>query len=389
MINYTNLDNIYQNKNLSNYYIKNDKNENSYHYTCGTDFSYFYFISFQLFFPVILLNLCIVLIVEAFSDLMNETECELNENIINKFLQLWIENDQNCNLIIYPQDFILILKEMPPPFGFNYDRLIYYNPLKLKKFYNQFSLFKNFLEKDDKNNDISDINFNDENFRLNFNNEDFPYLHNFTNFYISKNKKFYTYDLEVIKFLEKFNVSKYTEKTERLINKDSFTFQNDIAKNLKQISNRKGDQNYFVHYVDACIIMAGIATCKLQNIDYENLRFKVANYYTMDNWIDIYYSNEIIKLFLQKESNDNKINKIFINQVNQRINKIFSFKMNKIKEIQKNKTNKNYNNETNNNLLRSSMKRNSIIMGKVYNRRKTINDMSLIKKIKLMLKLVN
>ena len=391
MINYTNLDNIYQNKNLSNYYIKNDKNENSYHYTCGTDFSYFYFISFQIFFPVILLNLCIVLIVEAFSDLMNECDCELNENIINKFLQLWIENDQNCNLIIYPQDFILILKEMPPPFGFNYDRLIYYNPLKYKKFYNQFSLFKSFLEKDNKNNYISDINFNDENFRLNFNNDDFPYLYNFTNFYISKNKKFYTYDLEVIKFLEKFNVSKYTEKTERLIDKDSFTFQNDIAKNLKQISYRKGDQNYFVHYVDACIIMAGIAICKLQNIDYKNLRFKVANYYTMDNWIDIYYSNEIIKLFLQKESNDNKINKIFINQVNQRINKIFSFKMNKIKEIQKNK-NKNNNNisdiDTNNNLLRSSIKRNSIIMGKINNRRKTINDMSLVKKIKLMLKLV-
>jgi hypothetical protein len=233
------------------------------------------------------------------------------------------------------------------------------------------------------------ISFNDENCRLIFKDNEFPYLYDFTNFYISKNKKFYTYDLEVIKFLEKYNVSKYTEKTERFIDKVSFTFQNEIAQKIKQISYRKGDKNYFVHYVDACIIMAGIAVCKTQNIDYENLRFKVANYYTMDNWIDNYYSNEIIKLFLQKESNDNKMNKIFINQVIQRINKIFSFKMNKIKEIQKNKTNKNYNNEINNNLLRSSMKRNSIIMGKVNNRRKTINDMSLIKKIKLMLKLVN
>ena len=60
-------------------------------------------------------------------------------------------------------------------------------------------------------------------------------------------------------------------------------------------------------------------------------------------------------------------------------------------KIQKNK-NKNNNNisdiDTNNNLLRSSIKRNSIIMGKINNRRKTINDMSLVKKIKLMLKLV-
>ena len=332
-INYTNIDLI------TNHEIKDDNpeiNEVSYHYTCGSNFSYLYFITFVLFIPVILLNLCIVMVVEGFSDSMNESESILTEEFMNNFIKLWMSYDPICKLLILPQDFVLIFKELAPPFGINYDRKITFNPLKFEKNRHQQKIFSKFIKKKEFNDDVTtDFNFNDA--LLNESYSNLPYAFQFKNFYVSKNGKFSTDDLEVLRILNKFQLIAINDKSQFNSIKQSYTFSNYLVDDKENDDLKKP---YYIHYVDACLALSRYAISISYKVDFDNLREKSVNSYVLNKWGKYFNGQEILSLFTQRRclnEYDSKISTKMACNVLKRVNKIFHTKIDKNPKIIKNK----------------------------------------------------
>lgn len=272
---------------MVNYTTMNELN----YYSCGNNFSYFFFISFVIIGPVFLLNLCIVMVVEGFSDSMTENESMMTEEFMTKFVNLWMQYDPQCKKLILPQEFVLIMKELLPPFGFNYDRHILSNPLKAEKERHQFKIFNQYLQSDKNEDSLTEINFNDEVFGQYYNN--LPYAYQFTNFYLSKNKKYYTTDLEILRLVDKFNLITFEDKTGIQSEKLSYTFSNYLGNTTVTTTKKE----YYVHYVDACIAISRYAVAKTQNIQFEKLRQKLVNSYTFNMWSEKFNKNEIMPIF--------------------------------------------------------------------------------------------
>ena len=334
---YTNID-LIQSKQIED--ENPDNNDISYHYTCGNNFSYFYFITFVLITPVILLNLCIVMVVEGFSDSMHESESLLNEDYMNKFIKLWIDYDPQCKLYILPHEFILIFKQLTPPFGINYDRHINYNPLKLEKNRHQHKIFCKYLKNDDDDDGENNINFNDVIFNNNFSN--LPYGFQFKNFYVSKNKKFYTDDLEVLRILNKLDLV-YYEGNSRIIDiKRSYTFENQIiGKNENnRVILKKKKENYYIHFVDACLALSRYAVSTSQHIDYSKFREQLVNSYAINKWSKYFNAPQIFSLFAKRgtfnDDDDNRICFKLSNNVLNRVDKIYKTKINDNPSLLKN-----------------------------------------------------
>ena len=192
-------------------------------YSCGNNFSYVFFISFIIIGPIFIMNLCIVMVIEGFSESMYENEGVLPQDYMDKFVSVWMEYDPECKMVIRPHEFILILKELQPPIGFNYDRHILIDPLKLGKDYQQYLMFKALL-KERKHfvgmtrTDI-DIKNRPKNTLINI----LPHSYEFNNFYLSKNQKFHTNDVEVMKLVDKFNLvaSEEHEKEKKILKKQA------------------------------------------------------------------------------------------------------------------------------------------------------------------------
>ena len=297
------------------------------YFSCGNNFSYFFFISFVIIGPVFLLNLCIVMVVEGFSDSMTENESMMTEEFLTTFINLWMEYDPQCKRLILPQEFVLIVKQLPPPFGFNYDRHLISNPLRLEKERHQFKIFNQYLQSDKNDDSLTEINFNDEVFRQYYNN--LPYAYQFTNFYLSKNKKFYTTDVEILRLMNKFSFVKFEDKTGITSDKFSFTFSNYLVNTAG--SHRK---EYYIHYVDACLAISRYAVAKTQNVHFEMLRQKLVNSYTFNLWSEKFNRNEILPIFNTKSYDDDD-NTILINnlapRILKRINTLFKKKIRTVK----------------------------------------------------------
>ena len=301
-----------------------------YQFTCGSNFSYFYFISYVLICPILLMNLLVMQIIEGYINSVSHHDLQMNEKYINNFIELWGEYDPYGNLKILPHEFVLIFKQLTPPFGLLYDRKLYSNPLKYERFRNQYNIFNRVLSNDYVK-DNTDINFNEKGFFRS--NSKLPYGYQFTNFYISKNKKFYTNDLEVSRILEYLNLTAFPDKSNIFFNKQSYTFSNSIIAEEEEKLIKKKEINY-IHYVDACLAITKYAISKSQNVDISTLRDKKVNSYTMNYWYEYYDSSDINKIFYSKNfyEQENKISKIIANNSLIRIKHIIQ------KKIQENPT---------------------------------------------------
>jgi hypothetical protein len=264
----------------------------------------------------------IVMIIDSFSDSMEEDNYIISEDYIKNFIDLWLNYDPNCNLLITPYEFVLIFKELQPPFGINYDRKIFFTPLKGEKLYNQYLFFNKYL-----NNyhfySGNEINYNDSQFK---NKDNFLYGFNFTNFYLSKSKKKYTNDLEVIKILEKFDINFIEEKKVAFNEKNSYLFSNKIVKNdyLKNFSN------FYIHFVEVCLSLSRYALSSFnKTINFDDFRVNLVNSYTLKMWVNYFNSNEIINLFAKKMDQNDYDNKIS--------NKMTLYTFKRIEEIYKKK----------------------------------------------------
>ena len=288
-----------------------EKDTDIYQFTCGSYFSYFYFISYVLICPILLMNLCIMQIIEGFINSDSNHELKMNEKYINYFIKLWVEYDPYGNLKILPHEFVLIFKQLVPPFGLLYDREIYFNPLKYERFRNQYNIFNRFLAYDYAK-DNTDINFNEKAFFRS--NSKLPFGYQFTNFYISKDKKFYTNDLEVSRILEYLNITAFTDKSNIFFDKQSFTFSNQIIEEEEEHLIKKKRTNY-IHYVDACLALTKYVIAKSKNVDINSLRDKKVNSYTMNYWYEYYDFRDINKIFYTKNfyEQENKLSKITAN----------------------------------------------------------------------------
>lgn len=90
--------------------------------SCGNSFSFIYIISYQILSPIIVMNLFVVIVIEGFSDSMYENESMLCQDNMDEFINIWMNYDPKCSKIVRPHEFVLILKELKPPIGLNYDR---------------------------------------------------------------------------------------------------------------------------------------------------------------------------------------------------------------------------------------------------------------------------
>jgi hypothetical protein len=325
---YADHDKIYDvEQNPSSFDVDYDIYQNSqiYHFTCGTNFSYFYFISYILICPILLMNLCIMLIVEGFNESVIENNLIINEEYVKQFIDIWMEYDTFGSLKVLPHEFVLIFKQLTPPFGLLYDRKLYSNPLKYERFRNQYNIFNRVLSNDYVK-DNTDINFNEKAFFRS--NSKLPFGYQFTNFYISKDKKFYTNDLEVSRILEYLNLTAFPDKSNIFFNKQSYTFSNSIIAEEEEKLIKKKEINY-IHYVDACLAITKYAISKSQNVDISTLRDKKVNSYTMNYWYEYYDSSDINKIFYSKNfyEQENKISKIIANNSLIRIKHIIQKKI--------------------------------------------------------------
>ena len=102
-------------------------------YSCGHAFSYVYFISFVIICPIFIMNLCLVMVVQGFEESVFENEGILPQEYMERFVALWEKYDPNNIKVVKPYEFILILKELQPPIGYNYDRHLVSNNIKSKR----------------------------------------------------------------------------------------------------------------------------------------------------------------------------------------------------------------------------------------------------------------
>ena len=239
-------------------------------FSCGHSFSYAYFISFVIICPIFIMNLCLVMVVQGFEESVFENEGILPQEYMEKFVALWEKYDPQNIKVVKPYEFILILKELQPPIGYNYDRHLVSSNIKSKREKEEYEEFqkivneinekkkenerkkrkrnavilnpKNFtnklkienskpeFESNISRNIIFHHNFNfDEplstNRKLNSSKEIPPISHlkkitkvsslNYPNFtkefpknkiYISKNLKFYTSEIEVVQLMNRYNI---------------------------------------------------------------------------------------------------------------------------------------------------------------------------------------
>ena len=68
------------------------------------------------------MNLCIVMVIEGFGESMYENDGMLTQDYMDKFVSVWMKYDPECTKLVRPHEFVLILKELQPPIGLNYDR---------------------------------------------------------------------------------------------------------------------------------------------------------------------------------------------------------------------------------------------------------------------------
>ena len=274
---------------LLNLDIRN--NINAYHLYCGSNGSYLYIISFIIICSILVMSLLVVFVLDSYEKSYQIKENNKKGKFMNKILNIWHKYDTKCCSLINPQDFILLLKEIPPPYGLNYDRLISSNPLKYFKKRKEFLIFKNNLNK--KNKESAIIQFNESDFNKKY--TGLPFCYQFNNFYIDLDKKFFTDDNEMLKILNYLDLIAFIDK-ENVITKEtnSYIFKNE---NLIDLIFK----NNYIHFIDMCMAISKLITSRIEGVDINILRENFVNSYTVNKWMSNFNSNEVMELFSLKE----------------------------------------------------------------------------------------
>lgn len=95
-------------------------------------------------------------------------------------------------------------------------------------------------------------------------------------FYISRNMKFDTNDIEVLKIVDKLNITaaeyqgSFIQYTNKSIT-NNLNNNNDINSN----SNQNKWSNIRIHFIEACLALSRFAIAKTQNISFNNLALKL------------------------------------------------------------------------------------------------------------------
>ncbi len=221
-------------------------------FSCGNDVSYAFFIIYFFLSAVVIMNLFIVLVVEGYSDNMFENESLFSHHSMEILVNVWLKYDPKLTFFVKPHEFVLIMKELELPLGFNYDRSLLDNGLTRYRNYNRFKLLNEVitLTKSKKLVNISDPNLS----YVESNNS-----YDFDGFYITKDRKFYTNLLEVLKILKNFNFPL-----------NSFDDSNDL-------DSFKGK----IHFVNFCIGLAQYMVLKKKDNKISN---SVNNCFTKKLW---------------------------------------------------------------------------------------------------------
>ena len=331
------------NDELINYDTMTEKN----YFSCGSNFSYFYFISFMIIGPIFIMNLFIVMVIEGFNESIYENSGYLPLDLMEKFINLWMDYDPLCTKVVKPYEFILIMKELPPPIGFNYDRHIIQgindniSTQKRERDYKQFLDCKKLIHK------------NRDKVYLNRPNYSLSNSYEFNNIYLSNDAKFYTSDIEVMKLISKFKLLIDEEKLDPYINSDNHILYQQLDRNSyifssnklkKEFSNdsisvdtiNENKEKYlFVHFLDACMIISQFAISKSMNVHFDSLRRNIVSSYTKKFWKREYKNEDIEKFFnFQKKnsSDDNKLSILLACKVLLRFKKIIKQRIIKAKE---------------------------------------------------------
>jgi hypothetical protein len=310
-------------------------------FSCGNNLSYFYFISFMIIGPIFILNLCVVMVIEGFSDSMYENESLLSQDYMDHFVSVWLNYDPSCKKIIPPQELVLILKELHPPLGFNYDRHHIIDAHKLFSERKKFLFIKKFLQDQnefDRENNLKaeyELNMPQEENKIQKKNNDL------SSYYLSLNKKFYTTDLEVSKLFEKFKFSAI-EKEEEILKK-VYSYKFISIRNLQPKNATK--KKLYIHFVDACLGLSRYVVSKKNNISPDTLRNSLVGNYSKKLW-NYEFEGEDLEIFFQEGGGEKK---------SQEIND-FKEDLNEEKKVYKENPNENYEKEENENLLKNNEK---------------------------------
>ena len=275
-------------------------------YSCGNNFSYPFFITYIIIGPLFIMSLCITMVIEGFNEAMNDNEGYLNVDYMQTFLKIWMKYDYNGIGLVKPYEFVLILKELLPPIGVNYDRFIDKKNFNNEKVYYKLIAHRHL------------INIIREN-KMNI--QDFQHLsketknaYEFDEYYMTKDGNFFTTDTEVmcilnrlgvmpceIKEKEKLNFlqkikgtifiqesKRHEEEIESSEESDSsnITNNNNTSKKKNVLKNRIKFKDYYVYYVDACIVLSRYIISRMSNIDFNRLRDEIVDLYTKKYWVN-------------------------------------------------------------------------------------------------------
>ena len=288
-------------------------------FSCGNNIAYIYFISFVIIGPMLIMNLCIVMVIEGFSESMGENEGLITVDYMDKFIQIWLSYDRECRHIVKPYEFVLIMKEMHPPIGINYDGCIYRSGLNKERQYKKLIAHRKLIDllEEEEDEEKSKKFYNTTKSAIEF-----------KEYYMSRDKKFFTTDTEVMNVLNKLeiipteikkqgsfwnkmkhrisNIVKEEEEDDNENNEAVIDIDNDIKCQDRFLNKQK---EYYVHFVDACLALSRFAVSKMRNVSYEALRLNIINSYTKKYWVSKYksdiemYSNAYLENKKIKEGN--------------------------------------------------------------------------------------
>ena len=106
------------------------------------------------------MNLCIVMVIEGFYEAVSDNEGLLTIDYLDTFIHVWMKYDSQCSNLVKPYEFILIFKELQPPIGINYDRLIWNFNMNREDERGKLLSLRNFINKiHDKGLEVNDFEY--------------------------------------------------------------------------------------------------------------------------------------------------------------------------------------------------------------------------------------
>lgn len=283
--------------------------------SCGNYFSYVYFISFQILAPIIIMNLFVVIVIEGFSDSMYENESMLCQENMEEFISIWMNYDPKCKRTILPQEFLLIMKELKPPIGIGYDRHYIEEPYEKIRNMKRYRNILDCISKEEKEIRIVETNqkiINKKSEKSNKNIyqrlkiEEERNFYNNNGFYISKNMRTFTTDLEILKTIKKFNFTALYEKdslNNEISNENksnegvllnniqlNYPFLNLFNKKSTKIGNNNitnkpsHDSKLIIHYIEACLGISKFLVAQKHKIDIDKIRENKVGLFIIDQW---------------------------------------------------------------------------------------------------------